>query len=91
MSRITPPAPLPLLYLVVVAGSALMNNTPVVAVMIPIFIQVAKRLGTAPSRYLMPLSHFTIMGGMITLIGTSTNILVDGVVQKQGLKAFFDL
>ncbi len=77
-----------LLYLVVVVGSAFMNNTPVVAVMIPIFIQVAKRLGTPPSRYLMPLSYFTILGGMITLIGTSTNILVDGVVQKQGLEAF---
>lgn len=77
-----------LLYLVVIIGSALMNNTPVVAVMIPIFIQVAKRLGTPPSRYLMPLSYFTILGGMITLIGTSTNILVDGVVQKQGLEAF---
>jgi len=77
-----------LLYLVVVIGSAFMNNTPVVAVMIPIFIQVAKRLGASPSRYLMPLSYFTILGGMITLIGTSTNILVDGVVQKQGLEAF---
>ncbi len=83
-----PARTLTLLYMVVVVGSAFMNNTPVVAVMIPIFIQVAKRLGTAPSRYLMPLSHFTIMGGMITLIGTSTNILVDGVVQKQGLKPF---
>ena len=77
-----------LLYLVVVVGSAFMNNTPVVAVMIPIFIQVAKRLGTSPSRYLMPLSYFTILGGMITLIGTSTNILVDGVVQKEGLEPF---
>jgi di/tricarboxylate transporter len=77
-----------LLYLVVVVGSAFMNNTPVVAVMIPIFMQLAKTFGTSPSRYLMPLSHFTILGGMLTLIGTSTNILVDGVVQKQGLTHF---
>ncbi|WP_284164260.1 SLC13 family permease [Frigidibacter sp. SD6-1] len=77
-----------LLYLVVIVGSAFMNNTPVVAVMIPIFMQVAKKLGTSPSRFLMPLSYFTVMGGMITLIGTSTNILVDGVVQKQGMEAF---
>ncbi|MEZ5887707.1 MAG: SLC13 family permease [Paracoccaceae bacterium] len=77
-----------LLYLVVVVGSAFMNNTPVVAVMIPIFMQVAKKLGTSPSRFLMPLSYFTVLGGMITLIGTSTNILVDGVVQKQGMRPF---
>lgn len=83
-----PARTLVLLFLVVVIGSAFMNNTPVVAVMIPIFIGVAKRLGTSPSRYLMPLSYFTILGGMITLIGTSTNILVDGVVQKQGMEAF---
>ena len=82
-----------LLFLVVILGSAFMNNTPVVAVMIPIFSGVAKRLGTPASRYLMPLSYATVLGGMLTLIGTSTNILVDGVVQKQGLEPFsiFDI
>ena len=73
-----------LLFAFVVVASAFMNNTPVVAVMIPIFIQLAARLKVSASRFLMPLSHFTILGGMITLIGTSTNILVDGVVQKEG-------
>ncbi|MBK5947553.1 dATP pyrophosphohydrolase [Rhodobacter veldkampii DSM 11550] len=77
-----------LLFALVVAASAVMNNTPVVAVMIPVFIQLAQRLGVAPSRYLMPLSYFTILGGMITLIGTSTNILVDGVAQAKGLAPF---
>ncbi|MCA0274183.1 MAG: SLC13 family permease [Proteobacteria bacterium] len=72
------------LFLFVVVASAFMNNTPVVAVMIPVFIRVAQKIGTPASRFLMPLSYFTILGGMITLIGTSTNILVDGVVQKQG-------
>lgn len=73
-----------MLFLFVVVASAFMNNTPVVAVMIPIFIQLAARLRVSASRVLMPLSHFTILGGMITLIGTSTNILVDGVYQKEG-------
>ena len=79
-----PRATVALLFTFVVIASAFMNNTPVVAVMIPVFIQLASRLKVSASRFLMPLSHFTILGGMITLIGTSTNILVDGVVQKQG-------
>lgn len=72
----------------VIVASAVMNNTPVVAVMIPIFIQLSMRLGMAPSKVLMPLSYFTILGGMITLIGTSTNLLVDGVVREQGMRPF---
>jgi di/tricarboxylate transporter len=72
----------------VIVASAIMNNTPVVAVMIPICIQLAMRLGTTPSKLLMPLSYFTIMGGMISLIGTSTNLLVDGVARQQGLEPF---
>jgi len=71
-----------------VGASAVMNNTPVVAVMIPIVIQVAHRANVAPSKLLIPLSYFTIMGGMITLIGTSTNLLVDGVVQDKGMEPF---
>ena len=69
-------------------ASAFMNNTPLVAVMIPVVIQIAIKIGVAPSKMLIPLSYMTVLGGMITLIGTSTNILVDGVAAKAGLQHF---
>lgn len=81
------------MFAFVCLASGIMNNTPVVAVMIPIVIQVARKTGIPASRLLMPLSYFTVMGGMITLIGTSTNLLVDGVVRARGMQPFgiFDI
>lgn len=72
----------------VAVASAFMNNTPLVAVMIPVVIQLAIKIGASPSKLLIPLSYMTVLGGMITLIGTSTNILVDGVAQDRGLAHF---
>ncbi|WP_300032185.1 SLC13 family permease [uncultured Roseobacter sp.] len=72
----------------VMGASAIMNNTPVVVVMIPVVVQLSKTLGTRASRLLIPLSYAAIMGGSLTLIGTSTNLLVDGVARAEGLAAF---
>ena len=76
------------LFSFVAVASAFMNNTPLVAVMIPVVIQIAARIGKAPSKLLIPLSHMTVLGGMISLIGTSTNLLVDGVAAKSGMDHF---
>lgn len=77
-----------LMMLLIALISAFVNNTPVVAVFIPVVIQIAYASGQPPSKMLIPLSYASIMGGMCTLIGTSTNILVSGIAEEHGLPGF---
>ncbi len=64
------------------------NNTTVVLVFIPVVMGLCRRTGMAPSRFLIPLSYLAIAGGMLTMIGTSTNMVVNGIVQQKGLRPF---
>ena len=63
--------------------SAFMNNTAVVAMFIPAIQNWAQRLGIPPSKLLLPLSYAAILGGTCTLIGTSTNLVIDGLLQSE--------
>ena len=68
--------------------SALINNTAVVAVFLPVVEDWCQKQGISPSKLLMPLSFVTILGGMLTTIGTSTNVLASGLSEKLGYGAF---
>lgn len=73
--------------------SAFFNNTPIVAMLIPAFHSWAKKHDFAISKFLIPLSYATILGGMCTLIGTSTNLMVHGLMIDSGIEgiSFFEL
>ncbi|HSE83657.1 MAG TPA: SLC13 family permease [Thermodesulfobacteriota bacterium] len=67
----------------VAAISAFLNNTPVVAMFMPVVDDLCKRMGVSPSKLFMPLSYAAVLGGTCTLIGTSTNLVVNGLVISQ--------
>lgn len=73
---------------VVAMMSAFINNTAAVAVFLPLTMNVARQLKVSASRLLMPLSFAAMFGGMATLIGTSTNILVSAIAEERGLGGF---
>jgi len=82
------PIVLIVLVLVVAAISAFINNTPVVVVFLPVVLTLARRMKLAPSKLLIPLSYAAVLGGTCTLIGTSTNLVVNGIITAKGEPAF---
>lgn len=76
LARITYPA---------AAISGFMNNTPIVAMLLPEVLSWCRKRNVSPSKMLIPLSYATMLGGMCTLIGTSTNLVVHGMLQDAGM------
>lgn len=74
--------------LAVLVASAFVNNTPVVVVLVPIMYRLAAATGFPVKKLMMPLSIVAVLGGSLTLIGTSTNLIVDGIAREQGLAGF---
>ncbi len=79
-----------LLVLMSSAGvlSAFINDTAVVALLMPVVMQVSRDTKISPAKMLMPLSFGALLGGICTLLGTSTNILVSGIAEANGLEPF---
>ncbi len=84
-TQLSPKAFLLRMMLTVSSMSSVLNNTPIVAFMIPFVKDWAQRTGHPASKFLIPLSYATILGGMITVIGTSTNLVLNGLISQYGL------
>ncbi|MCF6302062.1 MAG: SLC13 family permease [Devosiaceae bacterium] len=78
-----------LLLVLAGAASSIVNNTPVVVVFIPVLASILKRRNISSAKYMMPLSYITILGGMMTLLGSSTNLLAAGVAKESGIEISF--
>src|SRR5579875_2443189 len=89
LSRIRNPWMLSLGMMLAIAPlGAFIKNTALVATFLPLALRVCQRTGTSPARVLMPMAFAAQMGGVCTLIGTSSNLLADSLAQKHGLPAF---
>jgi di/tricarboxylate transporter len=84
LGRPKPGTPIFRLIAPVAALSGFMNNTPLVAFFLPIFVNTAKKIKVSPSQLLIPLSYASILGGTCTLIGTSTNLTVNSELLRRG-------
>ena len=76
------------MMLMAAAASAFINNTAIVAILLPLVIAATSAIGQSPSKFLIPLSYAAQFGGVCTLIGTSTNLLVDSIARQSGLPGF---
>jgi di/tricarboxylate transporter len=74
--------------IVVGVASAFLNNTPVVVMLVPVMLALARQHDIKPSKLLLPVSYFAILGGTCTLIGTSTNLIVDQIYREHGGPGF---
>ncbi|MBK1834243.1 SLC13 family permease [Roseibacillus ishigakijimensis] len=79
-----------LVWIIVIVAflSGFVNNTPVVVVLMPVILGICRRKDWKASRYLIPLSYAAIVGGTITIIGTSTNLIAAGIAEDRGLEPF---
>ena len=88
----TPRRTMALTLVTVIAASALLNNTPVVVIFIPIMRALAEQMNIATGRVMLPLSYAAMLGGMLTLVGSSSNLLVAAEMKRLGVGTldFFD-
>ncbi|TAK53768.1 MAG: SLC13 family permease [Gammaproteobacteria bacterium] len=83
-----PPLAFLLLLVFCIGVSGVVNDTPVVVLVMPVLVAIAARTGTSATRTLLPMNYAVIIGGMATTIGTSTNLLVVGIAASLGVPAF---
>jgi di/tricarboxylate transporter len=85
-ARTRPELVMVLLLLAVSIGSGALNNTAVVALSIPLAMKLCRRLDLSPTKVLLPVSYASILGGTLTLIGTSTNLLINSLIEEAGAR-----
>lgn len=79
---------LPRLVFPIAGLSAVLNNTTLVAMTVPAVLDLCRRRGLSPSRFLMPISFAAVLGGVMTTVGTSTNLTVSGLLRQSGMEPF---